>query len=47
MPTRKQVCKFIRDVLAILVELRVLAAELVLTVAAVYGLYHAFCVLIR
>lgn len=47
MGTRKQVCKFIRDVVAILVELRVLTAELVFTAAAVYGIYQTFRLLLR
>jgi len=47
MPTRKQACKFIRDVIAILFECRILAGELVFTGAALYGLYHAFRVLIQ
>jgi hypothetical protein len=42
MPTRKQACKFIRDLVAILFECRILAAELGFTAAALYGLYHAF-----
>ena len=47
MPTAKQACKFIRDLSAILVECRALAGELVFTIAAFYGLYHAWQVLIR
>ena len=47
MPTAKQVCKFIRDVTAILFECRILAGELVFTAAVFYGLYHVFRVLIR
>ena len=42
MPTAKQVCKFIRDIVAILVELRALAAELAFTAVAIYGVYQAF-----
>jgi hypothetical protein len=37
MPSRKQACKFIRDVIGI----RVLVAEMVFTAAAVYGMYQA------
>jgi hypothetical protein len=47
MPTAKQACKFISDVIAILFECRILAAELVFTAAAFYGLYHVFRVLTR
>ena len=42
MPTAKQACRFIRDIVAILVELRALAAELAFTAAAIYGVYQAF-----
>lgn len=47
MPTAKQTCKFIRDIVAILVELRALAAELAFTTAAIYGVYQAFHILSR
>jgi hypothetical protein len=47
MPTAKQVCKSIRDVIPILVQCRILAGELVFTAAAFYGLYHALRMLIR
>jgi len=47
MPTCKEACKFIRNCVTILLELRVLAAELVFTVAAFYGLYHVLRVLTR
>jgi hypothetical protein len=47
MPTRRQVQKFIRDVVALLIELRVLAAELAFTAAAIYGVYQAFRALTR
>jgi hypothetical protein len=42
MPTRKQACKFIRDLVAILFEFRILVRELVFTVAELYGLYCMF-----
>jgi hypothetical protein len=47
VPTAKQVCKFIRDLTAILVECRAFAGEVVFTIAAFYGLYNVFRVLIR
>jgi hypothetical protein len=47
MPTAKQSRRFIRDTIAILFECRILAGELVFTVAAFYGLYHALRMLIR
>jgi hypothetical protein len=47
VPTAKQVCKFIRDAIAILFECRILAGELVFTAAAFYGLYQVFRMLIR
>jgi hypothetical protein len=47
VPTAKQVCKFIRDLIAILIQCRKLATELVFTAAAFYGLYHAWRVLTR
>ncbi len=47
MPTVKQACKFIRDTVAILVELHALAAELAFTAAAIYGVYQAFRMLSR
>jgi hypothetical protein len=47
MPTAKQACKFIRDIVAILVELRALAAELAFTAAAIYGVCQEFRVLSR
>jgi hypothetical protein len=43
---RSKICKFIRDAVAVLERLRVLAAELVFTAAAFHGLYHVFRVLI-
>ena len=47
MPTAKQIRKFIRDTIAILVECLILARELVFTAAAFYGLYHALWLLIQ
>ena len=42
MLTRNKICKIIRDAVAILAALRVLAGELVFTAAAIYGVYQAF-----
>ena len=42
MPTRTKICKSIRDAVAVLAALRVLAGELVFTAAAIYGVYQAF-----
>ena len=39
---RSKICKTIRDVELILVEFRGLLAELVFTLAAIYGLFHVF-----
>ena len=39
---QSKLCKFIRDAVAVLERLCVLAAELVFTAAAFYGLYHVF-----
>jgi hypothetical protein len=47
MPTCKQVRKFLRDVVALLIELRILAAEVAFTAAAIYGVYQAFRALTR
>jgi hypothetical protein len=47
MPTRKKVQRFIRDVVALLIELRILAAEVAFTAAAIYGVYQAFRALTR
>jgi hypothetical protein len=47
MPTSKKAQRFIRDIVALLIELRVLAAELAFTAAAIYGVYQAFRVLTR
>ncbi len=44
---RSKICKSIRDSVAILVQLRILAAEIVFTVAALYGLYHAYVLLTK
>jgi hypothetical protein len=38
---RKRICKFIRDLVAVLAELRILAGELTFTIAAFYGIYQA------
>jgi hypothetical protein len=43
--SRSQIIRFIRDAVAILVEVRVLLAELVFTVAALYACYIAFQIL--
>src|SRR5208283_1834942 len=51
MPSRRsyraRICNAIHDSTVILIQLRVLAAELVFTVAAIYGLFHAFILLTR
>jgi hypothetical protein len=44
---RRKICKFIRDTIAVLIQLRILAAELIFTVAAFYGIYHAFVLLVK
>lgn len=44
---RSKICKFIRDAEAILIQLRILAAEVVFTLAALYGLYHALVMLTK
>jgi hypothetical protein len=44
---RPKTCMAIRDATAILIQLRGLATELVFTVAALYGLFHAFILLTR
>jgi hypothetical protein len=44
---RSRICKSIRDAVAVLVQLRILAAEIVFTAAAFYGLYHAFVLLTK
>jgi hypothetical protein len=44
---RSNICKAIRDSTVILIQIRGLAAELVFTVAALYGLFHAFILLTR
>jgi hypothetical protein len=44
---RNKICKFIRDTLAVLIQLRVLAGKLISTAAAVYGIYHAFVLLAK
>jgi hypothetical protein len=47
MLTCKQARRSIREVVALLIELRILAAELAFTAAAIYGVYQAFRVLTR
>lgn len=42
MPTRSRITKFIRDAVAIVIEVRVLIAELAVTVATLYALLHRF-----
>jgi hypothetical protein len=42
---RSQIIRFIRDVVAILIEVRALIAELIFTAAAAYGCYIAYQVL--
>jgi len=42
-----QIIRFIRDAAAILIEVRVLIAELTFTAAALYGCYVAYQVLIH
>jgi hypothetical protein len=44
---RSKICKSIRDVIAVLVQLRILAGEIVFTAAALYGLYHAYVLLTK
>ena len=44
---RSKICKSIRDAVAVLVQLRILAAEIVFTAAALYGLYHAYVLLTK
>ncbi len=44
---RSQIVKFIRATVAVLVEVRVLAAELMFTAAALYACYMAYQILIR
>ncbi len=44
---RSQIVRFIRATVVILIEVRVLAAELVFTAAALYACYVAFQVLIH
>lgn len=44
---RLQVVRFIRATVAILLEVRVLAAELIFTAAALYACYIAFQILIH
>jgi hypothetical protein len=44
---RSRICKSIRDAIAILVQLRVLATEIVITAATLYALYHLFVVLTK
>ena len=42
---RSQISRFIRDAVAILIQFRVLVAELIFTAAALYGFYQMFRVL--
>jgi hypothetical protein len=42
---RSKIIRFIRDVVAILIEVRALIAELIFTAAAAYGCYIAYQVL--
>jgi hypothetical protein len=42
---RSNTCKAIHDSTVIIIQIRGLAAELVFTVAALYGLLHAFILL--
>jgi hypothetical protein len=44
---RSKICKAIRDSTMILIQIRGLAAELMFTIAAVYGLFHAFILLTK
>jgi len=44
---QSQIVRFIRGAVAILIEVRVLAAELMFTAAALYACYIAFQVLIH
>jgi hypothetical protein len=44
---RSSICRAVHDSTVILVQIRGLAAELVFTVAALYGLFHAFVLLTR
>ncbi len=44
---RSRICKSIRDAVAVLVQLRTLATEIVFTAAAFYGLYHAYILLTK
>jgi hypothetical protein len=44
---RSNICKAVGDLTVILIQVRSLAAELVFTVAALYGLFQAFILLIR
>ena len=44
---RSKICKSIRDATAILIQLRILAAEIAFTAAALYGLYHVYAVLTK
>ncbi len=44
---RSKICKSIRDVVAVLIQLRILVAEIAFTAAAFYGLYHAYVLLTK
>jgi len=44
---RSKICKFIRDTIAVLIQLRVLAGELIFTAAAFYGIYRAVVLLAK
>lgn len=47
MPSRSQVVGFIRGTVAILIEVRVLIAELMFTAAALYACYVAYQALVH
>jgi len=44
---RSKICKSIRDAVAVLAQLRTLAAEIIFTAAAFYGLYHVYVLLTK
>jgi hypothetical protein len=44
---RSQACKFLRDFVAVLHAFRIAIAEVVFTLAALYGAYHAFQLLVH
>jgi hypothetical protein len=44
---KSNICKAVGDLTVILIQVRSLAGELVFTVVALYGLFHAFILFTR